>query len=82
MMRSDTIRRLDEIERAYILRTLRRCQGNRTRTAVVLGISIRCLRYKLGHYAQAGATVAPAKIAADGAVFEGRAGRPRSTAES
>jgi DNA-binding NtrC family response regulator len=40
-----------EIEREYILRTLEEMKGNRTRTAKVLGISVRGLRDKLKEYA-------------------------------
>ena len=43
-----------EVERDLILETLRHCLGNRTRTAAVLGISIRTLRNKLNDYAAAG----------------------------
>lgn len=38
---------LDEIEKRVIFETLRRCGGNRTRTAEKLGISLRTLRNKL-----------------------------------
>lgn len=38
---------LDEIEKRVIFETLRRCEGNRTRTAEKLGISLRTLRNKL-----------------------------------
>ena len=43
-----------EVERNLILETLRHCLGNRTRAANILGISIRTLRNKLRHYADAG----------------------------
>lgn len=39
-----------EVERAYILSTLKNMGGNRTRTAEVLGISVRGLRDKLKEY--------------------------------
>ena len=51
---------LREVERRYILRTLQRAQGNRTEAAKLLGISVRCLQYKLKAYAQAGDTPIPA----------------------
>lgn len=38
---------LDEVEKRVIFETLRRCKGNRTRTAEKLGISLRTLRNKL-----------------------------------
>lgn len=38
---------LDEVEKRVIFETLRRCEGNRTRTAEKLGISLRTLRNKL-----------------------------------
>jgi transcriptional regulator with PAS, ATPase and Fis domain len=44
---------LREVERRHILRTLQRVHGNRTEAAKVLGISVRCLQYKLKAYAQA-----------------------------
>jgi DNA-binding NtrC family response regulator len=48
-----------DIERELILETLRRCQGNRTHAANILGISIRTLRNKLHDYAQSGVEVPP-----------------------
>jgi two-component system, response regulator FlrC len=51
-------RTVAEVERDLILETLRHCLGNRTRTAAVLGISIRTLRNKLNDYAAAGVAVA------------------------
>ena len=41
---------IDEVERALILHTLICYGGNRTRSASVLGISIRCLRNKIRKY--------------------------------
>jgi DNA-binding NtrC family response regulator len=38
---------LEEVEKKVIYETLRRCNGNRTRTAEKLGISLRTLRNKL-----------------------------------
>lgn len=43
---------LREVERRHILRALQRVHGNRTEAAKVLGISVRCLQYKLKAYAQ------------------------------
>jgi DNA-binding NtrC family response regulator len=43
-------RPMREIEREYILKTLEEMKGNRTRTAEVLGISVRGLRDKLKEY--------------------------------
>jgi two-component system, NtrC family, response regulator AtoC len=43
--------RLGEVERRYILRTLGALGGNRTAAAKSLGISVRCLQYKLKEYA-------------------------------
>jgi DNA-binding NtrC family response regulator len=48
-----------EVERDLILETVRRCLGNRTRAANVLGISIRTLRNKLNEYAADGMPVPP-----------------------
>ncbi|OOE74745.1 hypothetical protein BZG25_00895 [Salinivibrio sp. ML198] len=42
--------RLDELEKAAILQTLARCQGNRQRTAKALGISPKTLYNKLQQY--------------------------------
>ena len=42
--------RLEELERWYVLETLRRMDGNRTTTARQLGISLRGLQYKLRRY--------------------------------
>jgi transcriptional regulator with PAS, ATPase and Fis domain len=50
---------LREVERRHILRALQRAHGNRTEAAKVLGISVRCLQYKLKAYAQALETPAP-----------------------
>lgn len=41
---------LDDVERQVILKTLDQLQGNRTRTAKKLGISLRTLRNKLKRY--------------------------------
>jgi len=43
------ITRLRDLEEAYIRWTLERTEGNRTRAAERLGISIRGLRYRLNH---------------------------------
>src|SRR6266566_3121712 len=43
---------LREVEQEHILRTLEAMNGNRTRAARLLGISLRCLQYKLKSYAQ------------------------------
>ncbi|MCI0547617.1 MAG: sigma-54 dependent transcriptional regulator [Candidatus Rokubacteria bacterium] len=45
---------LRDVERHYILRTLQDHHGNRTRAARALGISLRCLQYKLKAYAGEG----------------------------
>ncbi len=41
---------LSAVERAVIQETLRRCSGNKTRTAAVLGISVKTLYNKLNEY--------------------------------
>jgi len=46
------------VEQEYILRTLQETGGNRTRAARVLGISLRCLQYKLKAYAEGGSDIA------------------------
>ncbi len=52
-------RRIEDVERDLILRTLTHTNGNRTHAAVMLGISIRALRNKLRDYATSGAIVPP-----------------------
>ena len=44
---------MKEMEKELILKTLERMEGNRTRTAEILGISLRSLQYKLKDYEQA-----------------------------
>jgi hypothetical protein len=46
-----------EVERELVLLTLRHCSGNRTRSARVLGISVRTLRNKISEYAVQGIAV-------------------------
>ena len=48
---------VDEVERELVLQTLSRCDGNRTRAARVLGLSVRTLRNKIRIYAAAGIDV-------------------------
>ena len=55
-------RRIEDVERDLILRTLMHTNGNRTHAAVMLGISIRALRNKLRDYALHGAAVPPALL--------------------
>lgn len=52
-------RRMDDVERAFILETLSHTLGNRTHAATILGISIRALRNKLRDYTAQGAAVTP-----------------------
>ena len=41
---------VDEVERELILHTLVHYHGSRTRSASILGISIRCIRNKIREY--------------------------------
>jgi DNA-binding NtrC family response regulator len=52
-------RTVADVERDLILETLRRCLGNRTHAAGILGISLRTLRNKLAVYAAEGVDVPP-----------------------
>ncbi len=46
-----------EVERELVLQTLARCDGNRTRAARVLGVSVRTLRNKIRLYSADGIDV-------------------------
>ena len=46
-----------EVERELVLQTLARCDGNRTRAARVLGLSVRTLRNKIREYSADGIDV-------------------------
>jgi DNA-binding NtrC family response regulator len=46
-----------EVERELVLQTLGRCDGNRTRAARVLGVSVRTLRNKIRQYSADGIDV-------------------------
>jgi transcriptional regulator with PAS, ATPase and Fis domain len=50
---------LRELEQQYILQTLEGVGGNRTQAARLLGISLRCLQYKLKAYRHAEAVMRP-----------------------
>ncbi|HEY0713785.1 MAG TPA: sigma 54-interacting transcriptional regulator [Polyangia bacterium] len=49
--------RLEDIERAHVLRILELCNGNRTRAADVLGVSRSTLKRKLHEMAEAGTPI-------------------------
>jgi DNA-binding NtrC family response regulator len=51
---------VEDVERALILHTLERCNGNRTSASSMLGISVRTMRNKLRAFIEAGYPVAPA----------------------
>ncbi len=52
-----TVLRLDELEKQAIAAALRQTEGNRTKAAAALGISIRTLRNKLQEYRDAGSAI-------------------------
>ncbi len=58
-------RSLKEVEHDVIVRTLQSVQGNRTRAAELLGISLRGLHYKLKEMQQAGLLPPPANGSSD-----------------
>ena len=51
---------VEEVERALILQTLERCNGNRTSASQILGISVRTMRNKLKAFVEAGICNIPA----------------------
>ena len=48
---------VEEVERELILHTLVRYHGSRTRSAGILGLSIRCIRNKIREYEDLGIAV-------------------------
>jgi DNA-binding NtrC family response regulator len=50
-----------EVERELVLQTLARCDGNRTRAARVLGLSVRTMRNKIRLYSTEGIDI-PAHV--------------------
>ena len=48
---------VEAIERELVVQTLARCDGNRTRAARVLGVSVRTLRNKIRQYTAEGIDV-------------------------
>jgi DNA-binding NtrC family response regulator len=52
---------LREVERRHILGTLHQVHGNRTEAAKLLGISVRCLQYKLKAYAETDTVPVPGR---------------------
>jgi transcriptional regulator with PAS, ATPase and Fis domain len=53
---------LHEVERRHIFGALQRARGNRTEAARLLGISRRCLQYKLKAYREDGPVVFPSNV--------------------
>ena len=54
---------LARVERELILQTLESHQGNRTNSATLLGISVRCLRDKIRAYKRRGEQVPEPQVA-------------------
>ena len=72
--------RLEELERWYVLETLRRADGNRTKAARQLGISLRACSTSCGATARASGAASPMSPAARAAEATGRdasVARPR-----
>jgi DNA-binding NtrC family response regulator len=59
-------RTIDGMEKALILATFRRCLGDKSKTATVLGISIRTLRNKLHNYERSGTRISRSVVVAVG----------------
>jgi DNA-binding NtrC family response regulator len=53
----ESVQKLEDVEREHIISALRRNDGNRTATAIELGISRRTLQYKLSEYQRLGFAV-------------------------
>ncbi len=70
-------RTIDEVERELILHTLIHCCGSRTRSANILGISIRCMRNKIYEYEDLGISVRAPREPRDGPSFSRIAMRSR-----
>jgi transcriptional regulator with PAS, ATPase and Fis domain len=62
---SEPVLPLREVERRHILSTLQRLRGNRTEAARLLGISVRCLQYKLKGYAETSMVAVPGRSAVE-----------------
>lgn len=45
---------MDDVERLYILRTIRRCGGNKTAASKMLGIQLKTIYNKLNRYKREG----------------------------
>jgi DNA-binding NtrC family response regulator len=54
---AESVQKLEDVEREHIISTLKRNDGNRTATAIELGISRRTLQYKLSEYHRQGFAV-------------------------
>jgi two-component system, NtrC family, response regulator AtoC len=67
---------LREVERRHILRSLQSVQGNRTEAAKSLGISVRCLQYKLKAYGHDAETANGGELDANSDVLEAKLERP------
>jgi DNA-binding NtrC family response regulator len=68
---------IKEIERSLIIATLQIMDGNRTRSAAALGISVRTIRNRLSEYRKLGFDIPESSSSPNLRSLAARQGRPR-----